>query len=111
MLMLMLLLILMLIGMLMRRWMLNLTLELMSKCVLMLMVMLMVKAVLFIVQAEDEIVNPWSELRHDEVRKSVGEQLLRHPNMNATGRLPGFGMLHIGTRMRLIQSVEPPKRS
>ena len=30
------------------------------------------KAVLFIVQAEDEIVNPWSELRRDEVRKSVG---------------------------------------
>ena len=69
------------------------------------------KAVLFIVQAEDEIVNPWSELRRGEVRKSVGEQLLRHPNMNATGRLPGFGMFHIGMRMRLIQSVEPPKRS
>ena len=50
------------------------------------------KAMLFIVQAEDEIVNPWSELRRDEVRKSVGEQLLRHPNRNTTGRLPSFGM-------------------
>ena len=67
------------------------------------------KAVLFIVQAEDEIVNPWSELRRDAVRQSVGEQLLRHPNMNTTGRLPGFGMFHIGMRMRLIQSVEPPE--
>ena len=46
------------------------------------------KAALFIVQAEDEIVNPWSELRHEQVRKSVGEQLLNHPNMNATGRPP-----------------------
>ena len=68
------------------------------------------KAVLFIVQAEDEIVNPWSELRHEEVRKSVGEQLLRHPNMNTTGRLPGFGMIHMGMRIRLLQSVEPPGR-
>ena len=67
------------------------------------------KAVLFIVHAEDEIVNPWSELRRDEVRKNVGEQLLRHPIMNTTGRLPGFGMFHIGMRMRLIQSVEPPE--
>ena len=32
------------------------------------------KAVLFIVQAEDEIVNPRTELRREEVRKSVGEQ-------------------------------------
>ena len=40
------------------------------------------KAVLFIVQAEDEIINPWSKLCRDEVRKCVGEQLLGHPNMN-----------------------------
>ena len=61
-------------------------------------------------QAEDEIVNPWSELRRDEVRKSVGEQLLRHPNMNATGRLPGFGVIHVGMRMRLIQNVGPEEK-
>ena len=67
------------------------------------------KAVLFIVQAEDEIVNPWSELRHEQVRKSVGELLLRHPNMNTTGRLPGFAMFHIGMQVRLTQSVEPPE--
>ena len=67
------------------------------------------KATLFIVQAEDEIVNPWSELRRGEVRESVGEQLLRHPNTNTTGRLPSFGMFHIGMRMRLLQSVEPPE--
>ena len=67
------------------------------------------KAVLFIMQAEDDIVNPWSELLHEQVRKSVGEQLLRHPNMNTTGRLPGFAMFHIGMQVRLTQSVEPPE--
>ena len=29
--------------------------------------------------------------------------------MNTTGRAPGFGMFHIGMRMRLVQSVEPPE--
>ena len=67
------------------------------------------KAVLFIVQAEDEIVNPWPELRRDEVRRSIGEQLLRHPNMNQTGSLPSFAMFHSGMRMRLVQTVEPPE--
>ena len=67
------------------------------------------KAALFIGQAEDEIINPWSDLRHEQVRKSVGEQLLRHPNMNTTGRFPGFEMFHIGMQLRLTQSVEPPE--
>ena len=40
------------------------------------------KAVLFIVQADDEVLNPWPALAHDKERKHVGEQLLRHPNMN-----------------------------
>ena len=65
------------------------------------------KAALFIVQAEDEIVSPWSELRHEQVRKSVGEQLSKHPDMNTTGRLPGFAMFLIGMRVRLAQSVAP----
>ena len=67
------------------------------------------KAVLFIVQAEDQLTNPWPALRQERVSKSVGEQLLRHPNMNNTGRLPGFAMFHIGMRGRLTQSVEPPE--
>ena len=65
------------------------------------------KAALFINQAEDEIINPWSELRRKQVRKSVGEQLLRH--MNTTGRFPGFAMFHTGMQVRLTQSVEPPE--
>ena len=28
--------------------------------------------------------------------------------MNATGRLPGFAMIHVGMQVRLTQSVEPP---
>ena len=67
------------------------------------------KAVLFIVQAEDEVANPWPSLRQENTRKSVGEQLLRHANMNDTGRLPGFAMFHVGMRARLTQSVEPPE--
>ena len=67
------------------------------------------EAALFIVQAEHEIVNPWSELQNEQVRKSVGEHLLRHPNMNTTGRIPGFAMFHIGMQVRLTQSVEPPE--
>ena len=66
------------------------------------------KATLYVVQAEDEIVNPWSELHNEQIRKIVGEQLLRHPNMNTTGRLPSFAMFHIGMRVRLTQPVEPP---
>ena len=68
------------------------------------------KAALFIVQAEDEIVNATDMFKKEErVRKSVGEQLLRHPNMNTTGRIPGFAMFHVGMQVRLTQSVEPPK--
>jgi len=66
------------------------------------------KATLYVVQAEDEIVNPWPELDNGQTRKIVGEQLLRLPNMNTTGRLPGFAMFHIGMRVRLTQPVEPP---
>ena len=65
------------------------------------------KAVLFIAQAEDRVTNPWPALGQEQVRKSVGEQLLRHPNMNKTGRLPGFAMFHAGMCARLTQSVEP----
>ena len=67
------------------------------------------KAVLFIVQAEDRVANPWPALGQENVRKSVGEQLLRHPNMNNTGRLPAFALFHVGMRGRLTQTVEPLK--
>ena len=66
------------------------------------------KATLFVVQAEDRVVNPWPALGQERVRKSVGEQLLRRPNTNVTGRLPAFAMFHVGMRGRLTQSVEPP---
>ena len=29
-------------------------------------------------------------------------------NLNQTGRIPGFGMLHVGMDVRLTTSVEPP---
>ena len=58
------------------------------------------KAVLFVVQAEDEVVNPWHGLHSKAERNHVAEQLLRHANMNQTGRLPGFAMLHVGMDVR-----------
>jgi hypothetical protein len=67
------------------------------------------KAVLFIAQAEDRVTNPWPALDKQQIRESVGEQILRHPNMNNTGRLPGFAMFHVGMRVRLTQPVEPPE--
>ena len=72
------------------------------------------KRTLFLAQAEDEVVSLSLEVQGDapeaeQARKHVGEQLLRHPNMNDTGRLPSFAMFHIGMQVRLTQSVEPPE--
>ena len=58
---------------------------------------------------EDRVTNPWPALDKQQIRESVGEQSLRHPNMNNTGRLPGFAMFHVGMRVRLTQPVEPPE--
>ena len=66
------------------------------------------KAVLFIVQVEDEIQNPWHTLRREKERTHVSTELLRCPNMNTTGRLTGFALLHVGMEVGLTQTVEPP---
>lgn len=66
------------------------------------------RAVLLVVQAEDETVNAWHALHSKEERSHVAEQILRHTNMNQTDRLPGFAMLHVGVDVRLTRSVEPP---
>ena len=66
------------------------------------------KAVLFAVQAEDEIMNPWPALHSKKERDHVAEQLLRHANINEIDRLPGFVMLHVNMDVRLITSVELP---
>ena len=53
------------------------------------------KAVLFIVQAEDEVQNPWHTLRREKERAHVGKELLRWPNMNKTGSAR-FGSVSTG---------------
>ena len=37
----------------------------------------------------------------------INEKVLRHANMNDTGRMPGFAMLHVGMKIRLTQTTEP----
>ena len=40
--------------------------------------------------------------------RSVAEALVRHPNMNETGRLPHYGLYHIGMEVRFTQTVAAP---
>ena len=46
------------------------------------------------------------QMPRSTLRKRVTEDVLRHPNMNETGRLPGFCMFHIGQFVRFTQTVE-----
>ena len=66
---------------------------------------------LFVVQAQDEFL---SVVEADQVspcattealRHRITRQLLQHPNMNNTGRLPAFCMFHVGMRVRFTQTV------
>ena len=72
------------------------------------------RATLFVIQAEDDLLNPWAELQSlppplaAETKRRVGEAALRHPNMNETGRMPGFVLIHMGMQVRLTQTVEQP---
>ena len=72
------------------------------------------RATLFVIQAEDDLLNPWTELQNlpaplkAETQRRVGEAALRHPNMNETGRMPGFAMIHMGMQVRLTQTIEQP---
>ena len=67
---------------------------------------------LFIIQAEDQFVSAVDAghtrepLRDAAVREQVTRSVLQHPNMNETGRLPGFCMFHVGMRIRFTQTVE-----
>ena len=69
-------------------------------------------ATLFVLQARDEFTSIIDKqqakelLRGDAVDKALTEAVLRHPNMNETGRLPSFTLLHIGMSVRLTQTSE-----
>ena len=70
------------------------------------------RTTLFVVQAEDQLMNPFClqernlDISIDEFHASVGRAILRHVNMNDTGRLPGFWLGHIGMHVRLTLTVE-----
>ena len=71
------------------------------------------KTVLFVIHAEDELVNA-IEASHShppsckpgEFQERITLEVLQHPNMNDTGCLPGFGMFHIGQLIRFTHTVE-----
>ena len=62
------------------------------------------EAVLFLVQAEDAVLN----LPFDVPPLQATQAILRHANMNDTGRMPGVALLHVGMEVRLTVTVEPP---
>ena len=67
---------------------------------------------LFVIQAKDEILNTihsdatQTSMDASILRRKLSEAILQHPNMNETGRLPSFAMLHIGMKVRFTQTVE-----
>ena len=69
-------------------------------------------ATLFIAQAEDELTSVFEPsgtslgLDGDALRQQVAAAVLRHTNMNETGRMPSFCFFHIGMSMRLTQTTE-----
>ncbi len=64
------------------------------------------QAPLLIVQALDYL---RTKLSSNVNVRDVAEQAPAHPSMNDTGRLPGFGLYHVGMEVRLTQSIDPPK--
>ena len=64
------------------------------------------KKTLSITQAIDTVANVGSHAPF--FGKEGYEALLRHPNMRETGQLPGFCLFHVGMRVRLTQTVDPP---
>ena len=61
------------------------------------------RTTLYLVQAKDHILN---RPTYSISLEAATEAILRHPNMNTTGHLPGIAMLHIGMRARLTLPVE-----
>ena len=70
-------------------------------------------SILFVIQAEDEYMSALDPRQHHvdfddgRLRSEINEKVLRHANMNETGRMPGFAMLHVGMKIRLTQTPEP----
>ncbi len=63
-------------------------------------------ATLYIIPAEDHVLDrPYKSTLKDSY---LAEEILRVPNMNNTGRLPGIAMIHIGMEVRLTVTVEAP---
>ena len=63
-------------------------------------------------QAEDEFVSAVDanhmrpQMQEGSLRERITSDVLRHPNINDTGRLPSFCLFHIGQTIRFTQTVE-----
>ena len=64
-------------------------------------------ATLYFIPAQDFVLNRPSNPRLTNAY--IAEQIAAVPNMNATGRLPGIAMLHLGMIVRLTNTVEAPE--
>ena len=70
------------------------------------------KTPLFVVQAEDQFLSAIDAghvrdpLRDAAAFAHISHEVLQHPSMNETGRLPSFCMFHVGMRVRFTQTVE-----
>jgi hypothetical protein len=65
------------------------------------------KATLFVTIAEDVVLN----VLETETRsrgKAIGEAIFEHANMNMTGRMPHYGLYHVGMQIRATQTLEQP---
>jgi len=65
------------------------------------------KAPLFVTVAEDVVLNVFA--REAKTKgKQIGEAIFQHANMNQTGRMPHYGLYHIGMQVRVTQTLEQP---
>jgi len=70
------------------------------------------ETLLFVVQAEDAFTSAIDAghvrdpIRNKSIMKSITREVLQHPHVNSTGRLPGFCAFHVGMRVRFVQAIE-----
>lgn len=65
------------------------------------------KAPLFVTVAQDVVLNVFAAEAKTK-GKQIGEAIFQHANMNQTGRMPHYGLYHIGMQVRVTQTLEQP---
>ena len=65
------------------------------------------KATLFVTIAEDVLLNVFATDAKAK-GKAIGEAIFEHASMNQTGRMPHYGLYHVGMQVRVAQTLEQP---